>query len=271
MGFFDKLKNVGNEVLKASGVTITKLPVSHDDEEEFEDDEIQEELQQEEEILTPSCENGDCWWFGGKFYFTCLADCACERKTYTKKDWAHDVPDTRLIPYMKRLEKANFDQKEKLYKDFMREFLSQYGSGQWGMAEAVLNGNTVSPMAGIAFWLGEQPFVEDMVTKLRLLKNVFVLNPGALYNPVFKSLSLYNRSEKDFEYSINIISVVLNNEKLQECYVDISNISLDQLLDESGNVLKAGIGGPKNGFYGKCIYNVVESWSGEDGENEVNR
>ena len=137
------------------------------------------------------------------------------------------------------------------------------------MADEVLRFGSFAPMAEIAFWLGEQPKFGDMVTKLKILHKIIGIDYDKLYNPIFKNASLYNRSTKDFEYSVNIIFTVLDEKKLQGYFKDTGNISLSQLLDANGNVLEAGLGGPKNGFYGPCIWNVVESWGGENGENEI--
>lgn len=218
------------------------------------------------EILKPSCEKGDCWWHKGSFYFTCPENFECERKTYTKKDWANDIPDARVIPYLKRLEKATGAEEKEVYKDFMDEILPQYGRGQWGMAEAVLNQCDPVPMINIALYLGKQPYMEDMVTKLKMLRT---LKRDVIRNAFFMKESLYNRSTEDFKYTMDIAAVVLDEERLETYFKDTSAISIEQLYDNDGNIIEAGIGGPKNGFYGSCIFNIVESWGGENGENNA--
>jgi len=281
MGFMDKLKGIGKEVLEASGITVTRTPPRVDPEvakaeaAQKEAEAAQKKAEELAAILAPTCEKGDCWWHGKYFYFTCPVDCDCERKTHTKKQWANVIPDSRLIPYMKRLEKAtSYEAKEEIYQDFMREILPQYVAGYtdggYRIADIILSeADTGHPMFEIALALADAPRIDYILSKLEILRGVFLLNGECLANPIFRNLSLYDRSEEDFEYTVNIIAVILDEEKLQGYYRDTSNISIEQLYDADGKVKEAGRGGPEKGFYGDTIWNTVEGWAGEDGENEA--
>ena len=139
-----------------------------------------------------------------------------------------------------------------------------------GLLFAVLAGLGVGGGGLIVIYLtalGEAPHMDNMVSKLRLLHKI--VRREDLGDPIFRNLSLYDRSEEDFEYTVNIIAVVLDEERLQGYYRDTSNISVEQLYDADGKVKSAGKGGPEKGFYGDTIWNTVEGWAGEDGENEA--
>lgn len=283
MGFLDKLKNAGKSVLESSGVTITKKgqtiigggitnPV-------IKVDETTISLEREKKariakILAPTCEKGDCLWNEGRFYFTCPTDCECERKKVTKKEWVGKVADERFWKYMKRLEKledGDFEGKEEIYEDFMAEFLPQYGTGMWGLAEAIIDfgfEREINPFIDIMFELNKMPEIDDIISKLNYLHRE--CSDETLTYKAFKSESLYDRNTEDFEYTVNIFNIVLNQERLGGFLIDTSVASAEQLFDENGKVKPAGCGGPQAGFYGDTIYNTVETWSGENGENEVN-
>ena len=71
------------EVIAAEKAEAERLAI----EEKRKKREIAEKIKQEKiaEILKPSCENGDCLWQSGRFYFTCEDSIECERKNFTKK------------------------------------------------------------------------------------------------------------------------------------------------------------------------------------------
>lgn len=278
MGLLDKLKTAGKSVLEASGVTITKngetiiggntttpSPTTPEPQ-------ISPEQEKEERIakdLEPTCEKGDCLWNNGCFYFTCPSDCECERKKFTKKDWGGEIADERFWKYMKRLEKLEmYDSKEEIYEDFMAEFLPQYGKGMWGIAEKTIDYGfeKSNPYIDILFLLADMPEIDSVIDKLIVLHQE--CSDETLGHKVFKNRSLYERSLDDFEYTVKIFNIVLNEEKLSDFLIDTSVASAEQLFDSEGNVKPAGIGGPQAGFYGDTIYNTVEIWSGENGENE---
>ena len=278
MGFLDKLKQVSKSVLEASGVTITKdgqtivggTSTSSPKVNGQTASPKQEKAESIVKELEPTCEKGDCLWSNGCFYFTCSNDCDCERKKFTKKDWGGTVADPRFWKYMKRLEKLEeYDSKEEIYEDFMAEFLPQYGKGMWGLAEVIIDygfERESNPLIDIMFALCEMPEIDDIISKLEYLRRE--CSDKTLTYKAFTNRTLYERSLEDFEYTVNIFNNVLNEEKLSEFLIDTSVASAEQLFDGEGNVKPAGYGGPQAGFYGDTIYNIVETWSGENEENE---
>lgn len=278
MGILDKLKNAGKSVLIASSDAIAKYgqAVNNGASSTLKSEEAaivaaQEKAERIAKALEPTCEKGDCLWNNSYFYFTCPAECECERKKFTKKNWGGKIKDERLWKYMKRLEKLEEPaSKKEIYEDFMAEFLPQYGNGMWGIAKVVFEYGFESernPLIDILFAITEMPQIENIVSKLQFLRSECMRK--TLSHNIFKNQSLYNRSMEDFEYTVKIFNTVLDEEKLSSYFVDTSVASVEQLFDENGNVKPAGLGGPQAGFYGDTIYNTVESWAGENGENDI--
>lgn len=250
----------------------------------------QEEL---EKILAPSCEKGDCLWNSGKFYFTCLDDCECERKKYTKNRWADksDYENTKFWPYMKRLEaiekidnnrEIDFDirsqkvriMKNELVSSFQHEFFNIYDYKLKDILVEILFCNYGSGFSEKNYILkgllkaSKELHSDDIIKKFYYL--AYEEHIHCDY-PWLANTSLYNRSFEDMKYTVRTLEVVSSEAKLSKFFKDISNISIDQLYDENGNIKEAGRGGPEAGFYGDTIFNTVESWSGQNGENDVPR
>ena len=78
--------------------------------------------------------------------------------------------------------------------------------------------------------------------------------------PYFKNPSLYDRSREDLEYTAKILDIVSNEEKRNAAFPASADVSLEKLFNEDGTIKEAGIGGPRKGFYGDVIYNIVSTW-----------
>ena len=289
MGFGDLLKKAkekAGELSTAagnlSGEINDKLQQSREEaikreaEQKKQEAQAQEKAKQEEiaKVLEPTCEKGDCLWYKSRFYFTCPADCECERKKFTKKDWGGEV-ENAFWPYMKRLEKAGISDKKEIYEDFMQEFLPQYGKGNWALAENIVSfgfEREDNPLIDIMFAISKMDKKSNIIKKIEYLRNNLrfkeVDGRSILEHEVFKKESLYDMSYEDFEYTAKVLHNVIDRDRLYEFFIDISDISIEQLYDENGELKPAGIGGPQAGFYGDTIYNTVEMWAGENGEND---
>lgn len=241
--------------------------------------ELERKQKEMEAILKPTCDKGDCLWHHSRFYFTCSKECECERKKYTKTDWDNENVIPEFWPYMKRLEKLqkkgafDVDVEAEICKDFMKEFLPQYGVGMWGIAREFIKDGLSSrnKMLSVFFVIKDAPKQNDIIEKLQHLNNdySFQMRDCILEHGFCKKLSLYNRSTEDFIYTVNLFATVLDKEKLSRCFKDISGISEEQFYDSDGNIKPAGCGGPQEGFYGDTLHNTVNSWLGENDENDM--
>lgn len=231
-----------------------------------------------EKILKPSCDKGDCLWNSGSFYYTCAGDTDCPRIKTTKKFWGGKVSNSELWPYMKRLEEIQKLQKEnslseKKEKGFIRDLLTQFMPNflpyQYKIGVNILFHGLINNEFFELLWDIRDIKAENLGHKLDVLSVAYFDNTALnLNHDFYRNVSLYTRSDKDFDYTIKTFEMVLDNERLSAYFKDTSNISVEQLFDSNGNIKSAGIGGPEEGFYNDTIWNTVESWSGDDGEND---
>lgn len=236
-----------------------------------------------EEILKPSCEKGDCVWNDHKFYFTC-GNTECPRKNLMSKDFGKSVTRPDVWPFMKRyaeLEKiakdATFDAEVKdkiethFTKDVIQTFFPAVESFNCNLYENIywkISKYGVSPDSDFFNLLYD---IKDfdwsaIENKIAFLyREIFDFSPDFYRNP-----SLYNREQKDFEYTVRLFDTVTHDYKLSELLYDTSVVDYNQLFDADGNIKPVGIGGAENGFYGfDYLWNITNSWEGENGENEI--
>ena len=254
MGFLDKLKGASKNILEQTGEVIAKgvenyIENSKKSEPKPEPEPVVEEpaISPEQEkaeriakILEPTCENGDCLWCNERFYFNCPLDFECERKKYTKQNWGAELADERLWKYMKRVEKlGEYDSRKEIYEDFMVEFLPEYGPSMWGIADETfyLGFDKNNPYVDIVLALQKMPKIKDIISKLQILHRE--CSNRTVAHEVFKNKSLYEREIEDFEYTVKIFEIVLTQRKLEKFLIDTSVASIDQLIDEDGNVKQA--------------------------------
>lgn len=70
--------------------------------------------------------------------------------------------------------------------------------------------------------------------------------------------SLYNRTPKEFEYTLNAFETVMDPSELSKYFKDTTSINVEQFYDAEGNIKPAG----KQGDTTKdTIYGTIESWS----------
>lgn len=236
-----------------------------------------------EELLKPSCEKGDCVWNKHKFYFTC-GNTECPRKNLMSKDFGETVPHQDVWPFMKRYveiekilkdEQFDFDKKEKIVahftKDVINTLLPEVKDFNYNLYDSItwkIRTQGVSPYSDFFNLLYDiKDFgLSTMEKKIAFLyKEIIDFSQDFYRNP-----SLYNREEKDFEYTVRVLNTVTHDYKLNELLYDTSVVDYNQLFDADGNIKPAGLGGAENGFYGfDYLWNIVESWGGENGENEI--
>ena len=81
--------------------------------------------------------------------------------------------------------------------------------------------------------------------------------------------SLYDRSEKAFDYTVRLFDTVSTPSKLKRFFKNTEGISIEDLYKDDGVTIKpvGGVGPNKKSI--DTLYGTVEMWSGEDGENDV--
>ena len=78
--------------------------------------------------------------------------------------------------------------------------------------------------------------------------------------------TLWGRNLDDFTYTVRIFDAIHNPSKLNKYFKDTSDIRESDLYEDDGKTIKE-VGFGKDDW--NYLYTVVESWSGENGSNEV--
>ena len=76
--------------------------------------------------------------------------------------------------------------------------------------------------------------------------------------------SLYDRSIKDFEYTVRLFEILNNEDKLKSYIKDTKVVNFNDLYDNSGNIKPAGDRNTADNF--ETLVGVIESWSNEGGD-----
>lgn len=222
------------------------------------------------EMLAPSCDKGDCIFSGQMLCCICPEDCECDRKTYANCRYVTEYPE--LWKYYKLWEQHGkfeavkeeghlYPSTEKddqyLYQMFRDEFLPNYTGSDANNVAAwfIIN---VLPM-----WLYDDfykfafaviraantwPEMEELSAKLDsmfTMSNIYRQKDAFDENPVFCTYSLFNRDVTDFRKTVF-------------CLMSVENI--DKLMDDNFEILPYGEGGPSKGFYGPCIFNIMNKY-----------
>ncbi|MBR5570685.1 MAG: hypothetical protein IKW10_07330 [Oscillospiraceae bacterium] len=230
-------------------------------------------------------EKGDCFWVGQSFYCTC-GDTACPRKEYIRKDQLGKAIAPEHVPYIKLLSSFFRDgelviKREDIdltvleaFRHFIETFLPEHRSA--------LNWNQAIEMTVffLTNGLGAENYVLDILFSIHQQTDGKVVPPmdflvNAYHDiinsddssdymnicmPYFKNPSLYDRSREDLEYTAKILDIVSDEEKRNAAFPVSADVSLEKLFNADGTIKDAGIGGPRKGFYGDVIYNIVSAW-----------
>ena len=90
-----------------------------------------------------------------------------------------------------------------------------------------------------------------------------------LDNDYLSNPSLYNRSLQSFDYTVRLFDTVSDSSKLRRFFKNTEKINMSDLFEKDGVTIKkvGGTGPNKNSL--DTLYGTVESWSGENGENDI--
>lgn len=222
------------------------------------------------EMLAPSCDKGDCIFFGQTLCCTCPEDCECERKTYARCQYVTEYPE--LWKYYKLLKQhGKFEEVKKegdlypstekddqyFYQMFRDEFLPNYtGSDAVNVGAWFIN--SVLPMwmyddfykfaFGVIRAANSWTDIEDLSAKLDsmfTMSNIYRRKDAFAENPIFCTHTLFNRDIPDFRKTVF-------------CLMSVENIN--KLMDDNFDIYPYGEGGPSKGFYGPCIFNIMNKY-----------
>lgn len=236
-------------------------------------------------VETTNCDvgKGDCCWNGDYFYCTCGDDVDCPRKKYVKARQFGKIHTLEHFPYIKYL--STIKQRDlfndgrisyycegdgsydHLLKSFFEKFLPQYAYDVWKDTIFEYGLGEENPILSILYYLQDETGGEVLASLDTLL---YYLENGEidLTQPFLKNVSIYNRGYKETSYTIKILDIVHNPDKLANYFTDPQKIDIRQLYNADGSVKEAGLGGPKNGHYGDVMYNIIATWEMAEEEEE---
>jgi len=220
---------------------------------------------------------GDCGWLGLHFYCTCC-DVDCPKKKYISEFDQTKPYSPEHLPYIKFLSKFYtqgdlkfVDEETRLeflyaFRLFFVDFLPEHTDSLIGddssaiVAFVLAHGFGMNnPVMDILFSIHEQTDGK-IVPPIDLLIAQYDTEGADLTKPYFKNPSLYDRSREDIEYTMAILNVVSEPSVWEEATLNPEEVSFDKLFNEDGSIKEAGIGGPRKGFYGDVLYNIINSW-----------
>lgn len=232
---------------------------------------------------TTNCDKnqGDCFWLGEKFYCTCGENVDCPKKKYVKKDQTGKLHAPEHAPYIKYL--AQFERKKRYYDENEIYYLNK-GTGTLEYADALTAFVTAflpehvggidadfsyahglgdeNPIMRILYYVHDQTNGEVVPSIMRLTE---LYESGVdLNQSFFNNISLYKRNLNDFEYTAKVLDAASNPMKAIEVFGCSDKVNVDDLFNADGTIKAAGYGGPKAGFYGDEIYNIVSTWTEEE-------
>lgn len=212
-----------------------------------------------------SCEKGDCLWNKGEFYFSCdpgvVCPKGCPRKFNGCYEWTY-APE--LWPFMKwfeRVEKLDVGSEERfsegvwLVSELLDKYMPKLKPYNWIVtSQFVENGVNFSNRVFELLWkLKDIDLTEHMVKVLvegklgtRLLK---------LNESVYENISLYQRTDEEFDYTVQVFDIVLDEGKLSAYYAPDS-VNVNDLFDAEGNIKPAGI----KDWDCDGIWRAIECW-----------
>ena len=231
---------------------------------------------------TTNCDKnqGDCFWLGEKFYCTCGEDVDCPKKKYVKKHQMGKIHAPEHAPYIKYL--AQFERKKGIIDETEIYYINK-GAGDVKYEEALTAFFTAflpehignidtdffyvhglgddNPIMRILYLVHEQTNgeVKPWIPNLIILHNDGV----DLNQAFFNNVSLYNRNLRDFDYTARILDAANNTMKTVESFVHPDKVNIEELFNADDTIKDTGYGGPKAGFYGDEIYNIVSTWNEE--------
>lgn len=250
--------------------------------------------QEIENALASDCDKGDCVWatrsvwnsdiekFVNRkfFFFNCPRDCECVRKTSTQRDQASLFLPS-FWPYFKRWLYTDFDMeirktdeftpkhaiidayKQEIAEDMIRDLFpcfvtddEEFKADTLRLFAKILNEYDGFYSDSNVMWV-----IHSMHGKLenvhpsKFLGLFFnFINTDSLSHPIFKNLSLYKlESYKEKKFICKAIEAIYNFNDAEEAF----NL-VNQLLNENGELLPIGLGGPPCGHYGKTAWSVLD-------------
>lgn len=246
---------------------------------------------------------GDCIWHGDKFYCTCGDNVDCPRKKHIKArqlgqiqsldHWAHIklASGVRIIRVFDNVHYMCYTKGyqdsirfEDLLQDFFDKFLpncqlsddedverakySQRMNDNYEKCEELTylceHGlGKDNPVMNILYTINKKTNGQLKMSLPKLVRFARACDID-MQQEFFMNPSLYQRSYADFWFTAKILDAASDVVKAVDAFTHPDKVDVNALYNADGTIKEAGIGGPKNGFYGDVIYNIVSTWNEEE-------
>lgn len=225
---------------------------------------------------------GDCGWLGCHFYCTCGKDVDCPRKKYITAGEQGVLISPDHLPYIKFLSSFKPDGDFKYYDEetgihFTRAFSHFFNTFLPEHVFSTIDDNSPAFNAFVIAWgMGAENVVMDILFSIHQQTDGKIIPPvdflmqkckeetTDLTKPFFKNPSLYDRTREEMEYTVSVLYILSDRSLWPLADITSEDASYEKLFNEDGSIKAAGIGGPRKGYYGDVIYNLVGSWMAKD-------
>ena len=244
MGLFDKL----------FGRKETKQPIV----------EIKKEPPKPKAPPKPACEHGKCYIFEDKLCCNCDDAISCDKKVKFGSD-------KRLEPELVDFYKA-YDEYLKM-KNKITESAQKKAEAAGGHFIRAYQPKLAFAKAHVFGYIAKYGldnertrFVKNMQKvdlpsdykqKLEFVWNKYLNQELDISSEWLCKTSLYKRSYREFQYTVNALTTFSNEERIAYYLKDSSVVEFNEFYDENGEIKPAGI----DGCDGDTIYNMIEIWA----------
>lgn len=109
---------------------------------------------------------------------------------------------------------------------------------------------------------------KDHEKYINTLNNIYTSDQIDLSKDYLTLPSLYNRTLEEFAYTVKLFDVVNSPHKIRQFFKNAEEIDeVELFMDDNKQEIKP-VGTEGDGI--ETLFGTVESWSGENGENEIN-
>lgn len=178
------------------------------------------------------------------------------------------IPQVDYRSFTDSFNKAEYDVRDEIITNFVQQYkkpdlLNILDAFRLSITQKGFDPNT-NEFLSLVDKLSFKTVTPNQISNFYHLAGLAAKNQIDLRKDYLTRREIYNVNPKEFNYVVNLFDIVNTPTKLNKFFKNAENISEDQLYDEKGNIKPVG----KEGDGTETLFGTVESWSGNDGEND---